>query len=692
MKNNERPINYERPQDHYQEFEQAIIRYFDEKVNSRTKLYRVRMADDILWNTYLQNLPEDGRFVYDCRKCREFINRYGGLVTITESGRLESVLWGADVPEYFAEAVSEMRECIECGSNVVDDIFYSDVQTLGTPQTGIWTHLHVNLPYELVNKSRTKNAEQLMAEKREDRLTLLRALQEYPINVVEQAVALLETDAMYRGERVLGIAKWFLDLHKALEGKNAVVKNNLIWKAVGEAPTGFCHVKSSMIGTLLDDIVAGYSTRLIIARFEEKMNPMNYMRSQSAPTASAIEQAEKLIDKLGIADSLRRRYARFDEVSTMCTWVPAFTDEFEIKAKKTPLGVFSHLTPKDVKPSNDISLDLPTTTMTWDKFSKTILPKAEKLSVKIDNPNRFMALVTEAVPGSENILQWDNPFSWYYHGGIDGEMKRRVEAAGGKYENCDIRCSLMWDNYTDLDLHAEVPTFGYNHIYYRNKRIGSGYLDVDANGGSPTTMTPVENIRWASQAPNGHYNFFVHNYEDRNRRNNPYTVELEAGGKVYTCSGFLGRTNTKALAFEFDYYNGEVSNLKTGNPVAASGNTTMWGLGMNEFAEVKGILKSPNTWNKSSCELIDNVHTFFILDGCRDESEGKGRGFFNEILKPELREIRKTLEAYTASTPIECAEEADACGVGFTRNSEWNLTLKVESEGKSRLVKIDRFD
>lgn len=693
MKNNERPINYERPQDQYDVFERAIYNYFTSKVNSQTKLYRVRTVEDILWNAYLDNLPEEGRFVYDCRKCRDFIERYGSLVTIDNFGRVESVLWGAIVPEYFAKSVATLNYLVTSRAYTVEDIFYSDVQTLGTPRTGIWAHLHVNLPYELVNKSRTRNAEQLMAEKREDRRTLINALQEYPINVVEQAVALLETDVMYRGEGVLGRAKWFLDLHKAIEGETSVVKHNLIWKAVGEAPTGFCHIKSSVIGSLLDDIVAGYSTRLIIARFEEKMNPQSYMRSQSAPTASAIEQAEKLINKLSIADSLRRRYARFGEVSDKCFWRPRgpLYKFLEKSSEAKTTGIFSHLTPKDAKPSNDISLDLPVTTMTWAKFSKTILPTAEKLSVKIDNPNRFMALVTEAVPGSENILQWDNPFSWYYHGGIDGEMKRRVEAAGGKYENCEIRCSLMWDNYTDLDLHAEVPTFGYNHIYYRNKRIGSGYLDVDANGGSPTTMTPVENIRWASQAPNGHYKFFVHNYEDRNCCNNPYTVELEAGGKIRTCAGFLGRTNEKALAFEFDYYNGEVSHLRTDNPVTSSGNSTMWGLTMNEFVEVKGILESPNMWGTNEGRG-DNQHTFFILDGCKDESEGKGRGFFNEILKPELREIRKTLEAYTASTPIECAEEADACGVGFTKDRDWNLTLKVEREGKSRLVKIDRFD
>lgn len=685
MKASERPIEYDRPQDNYLEFESAIKEHFKSKVNSRTTLYRVRCND--LWNIYFENLPEEGRFVYNCRACRHFIERFGGLVTINDDGSIESVLWGATVPDYFAKSVAALNTYIT-QHTVVEDVFRSDVQVLGIPASWGWTHLHVELPMGTWDLSRTKNAEQLMAEKREERQMLLRALQEYSIDIAEQAVALLQTNAMYRSNTILGVAEWFLSVHKTIKGTDAYHKNHLFWKAVAEAPEGFCHIKSSMIGTLLDDIKAGYSTRVIIAKFEEKMNPQNYMRSQSAPTASVIMQAEKLVAKLGIADSLRRRYARFNEIETACFWIPKFVDVVELKPKKTSLGVFSHLTPKNASPSNDISLDLPTTTMTWAKFSRTILPAADKLEVKIDNPNRFMALVTEAVPGSENILRWDNPFSWYYHGGIDGEIKRRVEAAGGTYENCAIRCSLIWESYTDLDLHCTTPN-GF-HINFGDKRDRSGgYLDVDANGGRATTTKPVENIRWVNNAANGHYIFWVHNYYDRNARNNPYKVELEVGGKVYSCEGFLANTNDECLAFEFDYRNGVVSNLKTGGHTTES-NSELWGLTMNTFVEVKGIVNSPNTWGDG--KTTNGNHTFFILEGCGDTSEGKGRGFFNEILKPELREIRKTLELYSANTPIEGAEDSDACGVGFTTDGEWNLVIRVTSNGNSRLVKIDRFD
>lgn len=85
-------------------------------------------------------------------------------------------------------------------------------------------------------------------------------------------------------------------------------------------------------------------------------------------------------------------------------------------------------------------------------------------------------------------------------------------------------------------------------------------------------------------------------------------------------------------------------------------------------------------------------HTFFLLKDCQDKSNGKGRSFFTEMIVPELREIRKTLEAYTATTPIKEATEATACGIGFNNEAEWGLILHVTVNGVEQMIRIDRFD
>lgn len=62
------------------------------------------------------------------------------------------------------------------------------------------------------------------------------------------------------------------------------------------------------------------------------------------------------------------------------------------------------------------------------------------------------------------------------------------------------------------------------------------------------------------------------------------------------------------------------------------------------------------------------------------------------MLKSELHKVRKTLEAYSGNTPIENIENATACGIGCSKDSEWNLILRVTSNNSTRIIKVDRQD
>lgn len=667
--------------DGYEIFEAKIIDNFNLLVKDETPLF---IADvDNLWEIYLNNLPEEARQYYNCNGCKYFIDRFGALVTITEKGKMKSVIWSDDMPEFFSKSVEKMNDAIL--NSKIKKVFVSDERVLGIPKTGVWTHISASLPISKVNKSRLLTAGQIMAEKSEDYRMLSRALEEYSKTTIDSAVELLQSETLYRTDKCLGVGEWFKELSdKTSNAPNSKIKNNLKWLAVATAPTGFCHIKSSMIGTLLDDIECGMRFETVARRFKDKMDPTKYMRSQSAPTQQAILDAEKMVEKLGIADALSRRYATLEEIPEFI-WKNTYKDKIENKST----GIFANVKPK--QPTNTLSpeMNLPSTTMTWEKFKRTVLPTAKNIEVKVDNPNRLMALVTSSIEKSENILQWDNPFSWYYHGGIDGEIKRRVENAGGKYENNEIRCSLIWEGFTDLDLRCITPAG--QKIYYGNRKdLTGGWLDIDMNGGSHRDASPVENIRWANRAREGRYAFYVNNYQERGNGTTPYTVELEVNGKIYTYHGIASSTGYDLKVFEFNYVKGEQpQNVGMPNVSISSNNT--WNIDNNSFVKVTGITTSPNLWGENNAKHSGS-HIFFLLEDCKDMSEGKGRGFFNEMLKPELREIRKTLEAYMADAPIENLENASACGVGMSKDSEWNLILKVTSNNTTRLIKIDRWD
>lgn len=360
-----------------------------------------------LFQAYLESFPDNGeRQHHNCSACRRFIEHFGGLVTIDTQGRTTpAVLDLREVPPRFQEAIASMARLVRKAR--VTGVFYSSHRVLGTPLTGPWRHLSVTLPEARVHSSAVQTAGQAMAEKRSDYATVSRALAEFTRPMLEQALTLLKTESLYQSQRVLGAAQWLHDLHRAREA--AVDKTHVTWRAVASAPAGFCHPRASMIGTLLEDIAAGLPFEEVSRRFAQKMHPLRYMRPQAAPAAGTIAQAEKLVAQLGIAPSLQRRYAQLEEIEAI--WKPA-----PRQTRKTSGGVFGHLKTREDVPQ---SLSMPPVTMTWEKFSRTVLPAAESIEFLVGpGKDNFTALLTAVHPEAPPILQWDlperrNPVSWY---------------------------------------------------------------------------------------------------------------------------------------------------------------------------------------------------------------------------------------------------------------------------------------
>lgn len=393
-----------------------------------------------LFDTFLDNLPIEYRQHYMCNCCRKFVDTYGGLVAIDEDGmQWSAILPFSDPPPFFHAAISAMTDRVERAN--VTGVFYSSAKVWGTPTTGAWNHMHAKPPSALVFSDRLKTPFQAMAERAEDYKIVCRSLAEYPLTAVNTALSVLRTDALYRSEKVIGVAEWLYNLHCNLVGmgQHRKLRNNLIWRAVATAPVGFAHIRSSMIGTLLDDIVAGLPFESISRRFAEKMHPLQYQRPQAAPSAGNIAQAEKLVEKLGIAASLRRRFARLDEVQAM--WRPK-----QPAHNVNGNGVFGHLKPKGATALQPMQVSAKT--ITWSKFQRDVLPTAESIELFISASNaNYTALCTAVDPSAPPILQWDseenrNPVSWYVYNG--GSVPSRWGLTANTY--CKVNAICLQPN------------------------------------------------------------------------------------------------------------------------------------------------------------------------------------------------------------------------------------------------------
>ena len=361
-----------------------------------------------LFTAYLNGLPKDSWQHYNCNCCRRFIEKFGGLVKILD-GIAVPFLWNENkTPVFFLNSIKEMNRII-CKAQV-NGVFVNGYKEWGTKQTGVWTHLHGAPSSFFLDVKNT--AYQKMAEKKQDFIILQQSLHDYPIEAVKEAVRVLKANVIDRSEKTYGVAEWFLGLHSKINGVKGARRNNLIWEAVATAPIGWCHVRTTMIHTLLDDIIEGLPFDSVKERWNKKMHPLQYQRPTASPKEGNIIQANKIIEKLGSEGSLQRRYARLEEV--VAFWKPT-TIPFEPKEVGKP---FDYLLGK-----NKIKqLELPTIRMPWDKFEKEILPDALEIELSVPQQGPFFGLVTAVNPETPPILQWDgeprNPVSWFfYHGG-----------------------------------------------------------------------------------------------------------------------------------------------------------------------------------------------------------------------------------------------------------------------------------
>ncbi len=296
-------------------------------------------------------------------------------------------------------------------SSPVTGVFLSNQRHWGTGPTPdpkrpdvIWTHFRIESP-TVSRLSATKSSE--LAE---DYKTLRRALAEFDQAVVRRCVGLLESEALYRSERFLGPAKWLLDLHVKLgETKDRNRQGNLVWLAVGTAPAGFAHVRSGVLGTLLEDLAAGKPHADVAAAFAKKLDPRFYQRPQAPPSTGTIDQAERTFAATGAATALRRRFAQLEDLD--CLWRPRSTPE---TIREAIGGVFAHL--RQPTQTQEQSSGAPPQVMTWSKFATKVLPTAERVVFLVPFGSQpFAALTTAADPTAPNMLRWGNPVSWYQY-------------------------------------------------------------------------------------------------------------------------------------------------------------------------------------------------------------------------------------------------------------------------------------
>ena len=443
------------------EFANLVKEHFNKITENNGYLFTTNVPKKDLWHSYLDGFStEENKYFYEtkiinyafmaiekqkyhnCNCCKDFINKFGGLAVITEDYKVKSVLWSfieegvLNRDSIYYNSASNLNKLVS--KSQINGVFlpkldnlgvYKSYQYINEELTNTWNHFNISIENNIncsklfyPNKQYSDYKKQAIDHQgqaiRNDLYKVIAlGLSEYSLETIKAAVTLLDsTEALYRQEEILPHAKWLFNLKQILEIQPLPsCKRNVIWKALASAPIGFCHVRSSMLVTLLDDIKAGLSYDVYSKKFKEKMSPLQYRRPQAKPSNGTITQAEKLFKELNLESSLKRRFATIDEIETI--WKPK---ELIVKENKEK-GIFDSLRETKEGLINNSLQNINGGIITFIKFKKKVLPTADKIEINLlDIRYPFFVITTATDYDSKPILKWDsvekrNPFSVYFY-------------------------------------------------------------------------------------------------------------------------------------------------------------------------------------------------------------------------------------------------------------------------------------
>ena len=376
-----------------------------------------------LHEIFIDNIPERVRQHYRCNTCFMFINRVGALVTIDDDGTLHSVCWDVPLEEVgmFAPAFNEMKKAVESGT--VRNVFSYDEKnkfmeksgiqelTLGIPVTWNWDHFYGTLNLANIYAPVYRVSEEEFRE----RLNISREnLNRWNIPAIKKALAYAGSGDLFATDKVKSQCELLLEI---IDKYTTTISANGRLRLMWENSFFLYHIGGSSIGELLDDFQNdNLSDSECIDRYNSKVDPLKYKRSQAAPSEALIKQAEKLISDLGAENSLKRRFALVSDLPRLL-WAPK-ADEDDNKEYRS--GVFSKVKSKENAKDDYELVHNDGGKITLTKFMKSVVPGAKRITVITPAIGSYAAYVTAVDMEAPCIIKWDskevrNPISQYVY-------------------------------------------------------------------------------------------------------------------------------------------------------------------------------------------------------------------------------------------------------------------------------------
>jgi hypothetical protein len=688
------------------------------------KLFRVELTGQQIWDLYLSSFTKENdpvfrdpaSSVHNCNHCKNFIRRYGNIVSVDENYKI-ATMFDVVADEEFENTAKVLTAAIK--SSKITEVFFETFNELNSLpyesctksnavfQLGVvsnpkrytkeeadkfgvvkpnevrtFNHIHLFVDKAFVDAS-GNSVESLMGNYRDAKNVFQRAMETISLDTLKLVKDLINQGSLLDGATHLYKIEQVIPLKEEYDNLPASQRNNWFWVKSFKLP--FAKFRNELIGVLCAELSEGEELNKACQSWNKRVDPANYMKVTAPITKKQIEEAKTFVEENGYTESFNRRFATIDDIK-VSEILHSNVGEGKIKSVSIFDGVKSTSTRHKRNEFDGVE------EVSIDKFMKDILPSCTSVEAFFANSQQgnLVSLTTASANGeSKPIFKWSNNYSWTFNGNLAGksQIKEAVKMAGGRVDGV-LRFSMIWNETTadnsDLDAWCKQPDnvlIGYN-TDYRKDRGGrltslSGQLDLDNT--SPNGKLAIENIYFADlrKMKDGVYKFWVNQFSARNSQG--FKAEIEFDGETYIYEynkPVIGNIQVAEVSLANDVFT-----IKHLLPETAASSKEVYGIETNQFHKVGLVCLSPNHWGENN---VGNKHYFFMLDGCK--SPVSIRSFHNENLLPELAAHRKVLEVLGATNMIEPTKK-QLSGLGFNATVRDELIVKLQGTHK-RIIKI----
>ena len=682
------------------------------------KLFRSSLSGNDLWTMYLNAFESDPIFrdpessKHNCNHCKNFIRRYGNIVSINSdltissifdviaegeyrnvAKTLSEILHSKAISEVFVETFDVLNslpyESVKKGQNsfklgVLQNVkryTKEEAEKFGVVKPNelkTFNHLALTIPASFISIT-SKSVESISADFRDAKNVFSRAMDEISIDTLELVIDLIKQGSLLNAESQLDKIAKILEFKTTYSFVPFELKDNWCWLNSYQLP--IAKFRNELIGVLCVELSEGMELNKACENWNKRVDPINYKKAIAPVTERQKNEARKFIENEGYEESFDRRFATLDDIK-VSEILHINSGNGEIKK----VSIFDNVKATSTQHKRATYDNVQEVSI--ETFMKDILPGCTSVEALLLNKHEknMVTLTTANVKESKPIFPWSNNYSWTYNGNLTGksQIAEAVKSVGG-VTDAILRFSITWNedgrDICDLDAHCITPNN--SHIYYGNYRMPNktkcgGCLDIDMI--RPSSLG-VENIFWLEEPKlNGKYEFLVNNYDGR--PNKGFKAEIVYKDQIFTYiynKPLFGKIKVADILLKNNDLESINHNIEYNTNITV--NKEIYGLESNNFHKVNLVCLSPNYWDDNK---VGNKHYFFMLEGAKTLEDT--RSFHNENLLPSFRDHRKTMEILANATKLSPTDK-QLCGLGFNATVRDEVILRLSGTHK-RMIKV----